>query len=67
MKLTKSQKEALEKFSDGKWHSAYDVQSGLNTLNALFNKGLLDRKAGLGSMAFPRNGIKFKLKENGDG
>ncbi|MCK5020170.1 MAG: hypothetical protein KAS32_24240 [Candidatus Peribacteraceae bacterium] len=61
MKLSKTQQEVLSKLSKTEWKSAYDLRCGLNTLQSLATKGLVKSKSGLGSMAFPRTNIKFKL------
>jgi hypothetical protein len=60
MKLSKLQKEALERLTN-EWQSAYELGFRLGTLNSLADRGLAKRNYGPGSYAFPRSGIKFKL------
>lgn len=62
MKLSKAQIRALEKFKDGKPHSAYDVQESLSTLYSLKNKGLLLRSKDSSYGFSPSTGIKFLIK-----
>ena len=68
-RLSKKQKEAIEKMKEGEWHSAYGLQVGINTLEALVRKGLVRTRYQLGSIAFPRNASKWQLiqgNENAD-
>lgn len=65
-KLSKRQKEAIEKMKDGEWHSAYDLQVGINTLEALVRKGFVRTRYQLGSMAFPHNASKWQLVQGED-
>lgn len=51
---------ALSKMTN-EWQSAYSIRAGLNTLNALVRRGLIEVKYPLGSMAFPRT-TKFRRK-----
>lgn len=44
-KLTDVQKRALEKMSEGIWYNSYRLGVSRTTLNALFDKGLLERCA----------------------
>ena len=67
MMLSERQKEALDKMEPGKWYSAYSLQVGLNTLWALERKGFLIYVMEIGSIAFPRNSIKWRLKGADDG
>jgi len=60
MKITNSQQSALSKLKKDKWLSSYDLQIGINTLNALVRKGLAVSKRTDGAMAFPRSCIFFK-------
>jgi hypothetical protein len=63
MALTKIQSRALAKLHRrGGWESAYGLQESLGTLDALYRKGLVHKKMGLGSMAFPRSSIMYKEK-----
>ncbi len=64
MKLSKAQSEALRKFQDGEWKTAYDVQCSLSTLDALTNKGLLEKKMRLGSFFCPRTNIDYRLAKS---
>lgn len=65
MKLTDAQRRALAKFADGAWHSAYDVQASLATLNALRKRGLLQRQSGLGALFSPRTSIEYRITPAG--
>lgn len=77
MKVTAAQKRALKKCFDSmkkryeeqrwkdSWFSAYDVGESLATLRALNNRGLLNRRAGLGSLFSPRTHIDFRLTPKG--
>lgn len=66
MKLSKLQEQALGKLTN-EWQSAYELGFKLCTLNSLADRGLAKRNYGLGSYAFPRSGIKFKLAKNTNG
>ena len=63
MKLTPSQQKALDKLHDGKWHSAYELQVSLNTLQALVNKNMAESRHELGSYYSPRTDIRFRIKK----
>lgn len=65
-KLTDAQRKTLAALAnaDG-WQSAYDLQVSLSTLRVLRDRGLVTSKAGAGYMAFPRNGIEWRLTEAG--
>lgn len=64
MKLSKVQKETLDKMEEGKWYSVYNLQASLNTLDALKRRGLVKREYRQGYMFFPRNQIKYmKVKK----
>lgn len=75
MKLTEVQWRSLNWFADGHHRSAYNARSRLDTLEALYRRGLLSRRGGLGSTAFPHTSIKWyitpagraALEERGDG
>jgi hypothetical protein len=59
--LSKPQGRALRKLKiRGGWHSAYQLQESMGTLNSLCSKGLVTKKQGLGSLAFPRTGIMYR-------
>ena len=61
--LTKTQQRVLFHMKKGEWHSAYSLQTSIATLNALCNKGYLERKRGVGSIFSPRNEIQFRVIE----
>lgn len=63
VKLSKAQQRAVKKMQKhgDKWLSSYELYESLPTLDALHNKGVIDRKAERGSGFFPRNCIKYKL------
>jgi hypothetical protein len=63
--LTKVQKKVIKKKVIQRWESAYDLKASLATLDALYNKKLLDRKCTLGYLAFPRNCIFYRLTDLG--
>ena len=60
VKLTIKQELIFDKMKPRTWQSAYDLQCSLATLNALWKKGLLERKDCIGSYFFPRNNIVFR-------
>lgn len=60
--LSKNMKEALSKCTN-EWQSAYEMGVKINTLDALKNRGLIERQYNLGAMAFPRTGIEWRLIE----
>jgi hypothetical protein len=62
MKITKAQQKALDKMTENKWQSAYELQVSLSTLYALVSKGFVTSYCGDGSFSFPRIAIKFKKK-----
>jgi hypothetical protein len=64
MKLSSAQSKALEKFQDGEWKTAYDTQSRITTLDALSDKGLLERECRLGYIFSPRTSIFYRLKKS---
>lgn len=61
-----AQQRAINKLKDMEWKSAYDIQESRNTLDALVSKGVLESRGGLGSMAFPRNNILYRLIYSAD-
>ncbi len=65
MKLSEAQERALGKLT-GQWQSAYELQLGLNTLDSLVRKNLVEINAGIGALWFPRTEISYRLK-NGEG
>lgn len=65
MKLTKAQWRALNWFADGHHRSAYNARSRMDTLEALYRRGLLSRRGGLGSMAFPHTSIEWAITPAG--
>jgi sulfur relay (sulfurtransferase) DsrF/TusC family protein len=62
VKTTTAQHRAYHKLNST-WQSAYDIQESLATLRALVRRGLAESKANLGAVAFPRNSIYFRIKE----
>lgn len=46
MKLSKTQKETLEKMEEGKWYTSYRLGVRISTLLSLETKGLIERKKG---------------------
>jgi hypothetical protein len=66
MKLSPRQLHALKVLEQhGSERSAYPGLS-LATLHSLAKRGLVDSRAGLGSMAFPTTGWKFKINWRGE-
>ena len=64
MKLTPNQQNALDKLQDGKWHSAYELQVSLNTMQALESRNLVEVfRHRLGSYYSPRTSIEFRIKK----
>ena len=62
MKLSKAQSKVIDKMTDGEWTTAYDLQCSVATLNALFDKGIVETKRISGSYYFPRTNIEYRLK-----
>ena len=60
VKLTVAQEAAMKKLTT-EWQSPFDLQTGCNTLDALVRRGLVERKAGLGSLFSPATSIKYRL------
>lgn len=66
IKLSMKQIEALKKLGTcGEWESAYGLQESLSTLNLLAKRGLAEKKAELGYMFSPRNGLMYKITDAG--
>ncbi len=63
-KLSPTQVLVLEKMRDGHAHTAYRTGS-LATLEALHRRGLVSKKSGLGSMAFPHTSIEWTITADG--
>ena len=61
VKLSPTQIKAVEKMERDIWYSSYDLQIGLNTLNALHDKGVVKKRGGLGSIWSPQTNIHYKL------
>ena len=61
--LSKTQAAVLAKMEAETWHTAYDLQCGINTLDALARRGLVRSRHDLGSIYDPQVGIKWMLKE----
>lgn len=66
MKLTENMQKALKVLSRTEWRSAYDVQMSRGTLEALTERKLAEGRYGLGSIAFARTHIKYRLTEAGE-
>jgi hypothetical protein len=60
-KLTKAQSDIVRRMADGQWYTAYDLGCKISTLNALYEKSLLWKNAGRGSLFCPRTAIRFSL------
>lgn len=65
MKLTQAQRNVLDRLSDERWRSAYDLSASLNTLKSLRAHRLVRSRSELGYMAFPRNNIEWQITEHG--
>ena len=62
--LTTLQQAAVIKLREfTEFKSAYSLQMGRNTLDALVRKGIADQKVGEGAMFCPRTAISYKIKE----
>jgi hypothetical protein len=63
--LSSTQQRALDKLKEtpDKWRSSYSLQESLSTLDSLARRGLINRRAELGSMAFPHNNIVYRIKK----
>ena len=57
--LTKAQQRALGKMSPGQAYCAHELGESLATLDALVKKGYLEKRAGLGTIFFPRTEIQY--------
>ncbi len=62
MKLSKTMERCLRKLDKKKWKSSYELRESLNTLQALRARGLAISLAQLGSFAFPRVSLLWRLK-----
>ena len=60
-KLSKAQSIVVRKMANGARYSSYDLQCKISTLDALVNKGIMNRYCGRGSMFCPRTSIKYAL------
>jgi len=61
--LSKVQMRAYQKL-DNTWKSSFDLGERLDTLRALYRKGLVERLSTLGSMFSPQTRILFRKKES---
>lgn len=59
-KLTRIQKETLDKMEPGKWYSAYDLKARISTLEALHRRKMLNRKMEPGYIFYPTLHIKWR-------
>lgn len=64
-KLSEAQRRALAKMEEGGAWSSYEARAGLGTMNSLARRGYATKSQGLGSMAFPRTSIKFRITDAG--
>jgi hypothetical protein len=65
MKLTEAQRRALQALSHGRALSSYRIGAGMNTLWALYRRGLLSMHSRPGSMAFPQTAIDWTITPAG--
>lgn len=65
MKLTEAQRRALNRFADGHCRSSFAAQSGLNTLESLYRRGLLSKRSGLGAFFSPQTAIDWAITDAG--
>lgn len=63
IKLTPIQSQVLYRFPKDKWKSAYDLQVSMATLNALVEKGFLERRGvgTLGAHYSPRTTVEYRV------
>jgi len=63
IKLTPIQSRVLYRFPKDKWKSAYDMQASMATLNALVEKGFLERRGvgTLGAHYSPRTTVEYRV------
>ena len=63
IKLTPIQSRVLYRFPKDKWKSAYDMQVSMATLNALVEKGFLERRGvgTLGAHYSPRTTVEYRV------
>ena len=60
-KLSKAQQKALDGMHIGIWYSAYDLQTGMATLNALCRMNLVETRS-YGVFFSPRTDVEFRKK-----
>lgn len=66
MKLSKTMLDALTALAVRQgWASAYELRYSLTTMDALWRRGLVDRKAGDGIMFSPSTAWRYRIKESG--
>lgn len=63
IKLTPIQSRVLYRFPKDKWKTAYDMQVSMATLNALVEKGFLERRGvgTLGAHYSPRTTVEYRV------
>ena len=61
IELTPTQIKTVEKMKKGIWYSAYDLRVGVNTLNALYSKGVVNKRVHPGYIWSPRTSLRFRL------
>lgn len=61
-----AQQRAINKLKDMEWKSSYAIQESRRTLDSLVSKGILERHYELGSSAFPRTHILYRLIYSAD-
>ncbi len=61
VQLTPTQIKTIGKMKKEIWYSAYDLQVGVNTLNALHSKGVVNKQTHPGYIWSPRTSLQFRL------
>jgi hypothetical protein len=68
-RLNPFQRKALTKLAplngDIQWRDAYSLKQSLATMRSLEKKGYVESRHGLGSMAFPRSSIEWRITQAG--
>lgn len=60
--LSKTQAAVLAKMKSGEWATAHELRASLATLQALCERGRVEKRTGAGSFTFPRTGIEWRKK-----
>ena len=58
-KLSPAQQRAYDAMTPGVWYSAYDLKVSSATLNVLYTRGCVNRRAFLGYMWCPRTAVQY--------